>query len=132
MTEYVLRVTIFVPEPMVSDANQLALCLGRSLADAQTFGTAVWQDGNGGLYSVASTKAKSSFPTAAGSSLVPPEFAPDVDLEAARRAQAALAIYDPATPVQADPSRILAIIHDDAQSALTLAGVVPVPVPGGT
>ena len=123
-----MRVTIFVPAAMVVDANQLALCLGQSAADAETFGGTDWQDAGGNLYAVASTMAKATFPAAAASPLAAPDFAPDVDLVAAGRAQAALVIYDPQAPVQAGPSHILAIIHDDAQAAISLAGITPVPL----
>lgn len=128
MTKYVDRWTIFVPEAMIADANQLALCLGFTPDDAQTFGAASWQDAGGNLYAVASTLAPETFVTSATSQLAAPEFAPDVDLTAAGRAQAALVIYDPQSPVQADPAYILAIIHDNAQSAISLAGVSSVQV----
>ena len=128
MSEYVMRVTIFVPETMIADANQLALCLGQSAADVHTFGAATWQDAGGNLYAVASTLATGTFVTSATSQIAAPDFAPDADLTAAGRAQAALVIYDQQAPVQADPSHILAIIHDDAQAAISLAGVSIVPV----
>lgn len=122
-SQYVMRVTIFVPQAMIADANQFALCLGQSVADADTFGAATWEDGNGNLYAVASTLARAAFAIDAASPLAAPAFAPDADLVAAGRAQAALVIYDPAAPVQASPSRILAVIHDSASTALAAAGV---------
>lgn len=128
MSDYVMRVTIFVPEAMIADANQLALCLGFTRHDAYTFRAASWQDAGGNLYAVASTLATGTFVTSATSQIAAPDFAPDADLTAAGRAQAALVIYDPQAPVQAGPSHILAIIHDDAQAAISLAGVSPVPV----
>ncbi len=39
-TEYTQTATIAVPDPLIPDANQLALCLGESSADDQTFGAA--------------------------------------------------------------------------------------------
>lgn len=123
MTEYVMRVTIFVPEAMIADANQLALCLGQSAADVDTFGAAAWQDARGNRYAVSSTVAKAAFPAAAAFPLTAPEFAPGADLTAAGRAQAALVIHDPQSPLQADPSRVLAVINDDAQAAVAIAGV---------
>jgi hypothetical protein len=131
MSEYVMRVTIFVPEAMIDDANQLALCLGQSAADVQTFKPAAWKDAGDNRYSVSSTLAKATFPEAAAAALSAPAFAPDADLTAAERAQAALVIHDPQSPVQADPSRILAVINDDAQAAVAIAGVAPLPVEGG-
>jgi hypothetical protein len=67
--------------------------------------------------------ARAAFATDAASPLTAPAFAPDVDLVAAGRAQAALVIYDPDSPVQASTSRILAVIHGNAKTALSLAGV---------
>jgi len=60
-TQYTHRVTIAVPEAHTSDANQLALCLGESAADDQTFTTTNWQDADGNLYAVCSTVAKPVF-----------------------------------------------------------------------
>jgi len=91
-TEYTQIATIAVPEALISDANQLALCLGESSADDQTFGAATYQDADGNLYAVASTVAKPIFAEMAGQPLQAPNHAPGVDLEAATRAQAMLQI----------------------------------------
>lgn len=130
MSEYVMRVTIFVPEAMIDDANQLGLCLGQSVADAQTFKPAAWQDAAGNRYSVSSTLAKATFPEAAATALSAPAFAPDADLAAAERAQAALVMYDPQAPAQAGTAHILAIIGEGATAALALAGVTALPQGG--
>jgi len=91
-TAYVQRASIAVPEPLISDANQLALCLGESPADDQTFSTASYQDAQGNLYSVCSTVAKPIFAEMAGQTLKAPDHAADMDLAAATRAQAVLQI----------------------------------------
>ena len=91
-TEYTQIATIAVPEPLISDANQLALCLGESAADDQTFGAASYQDAGGNLYAVCSTVAKPIFVQLASQPLQAPNHAPGVDLEAATRAQARLQI----------------------------------------
>jgi len=91
-TEYTQIATIAVPEPLISDANQLALCLGESSADDQTFGAANYQDAGGNLYAVCSTVAKPIFAQLASQPLQAPNHAPGVDLEAATRAQALLQI----------------------------------------
>ncbi len=122
-SDYVMRVTIIVPQAKIADANQLALCLGQSAADDQTFGAATWKDAAENLYAVASTMVMATFPTSAASTLVAPDFAPSADLVAAGRAQAALVVYDPDAPVQASTARILAVIHDSASAGVTLAGV---------
>jgi len=91
-TEYTQIATIAVPEPLISDANQLALALGESAADDQTFGAASYQDAGGNLYAVCSTVAKPIFAQLASQPLQAPNHAPGVDLEAATRAQAQLQI----------------------------------------
>jgi len=91
-TEYTQIATIAVPEPLIPDANQLALALGESAADDQTFGAASYQDAGGNLYAVCSTVAKPIFVQLAGQPLQAPDHAPGVDLEAATRAQALLQI----------------------------------------
>jgi len=91
-TEYKQRATIASPVANIADANQLALCLGESSADDQTFGAASYQDAGGNLYAVCSTVAKPIFAQLAGQPLQAPNHAPGVDLEAATRAQAQLQI----------------------------------------
>ena len=91
-TEYTQIATIAVPEALIPDANHLALCLGESSADDQTFGAANYQDAQGNLYSVSSTVAKPIFAQLASQPLQAPNHAPGVDLEAATRAQALLQI----------------------------------------
>lgn len=100
-TAYIHRVTISVPEAHIPDANQLALCLGESAADDKTFGEPCWQDADGNLYAVCSTVAKPIFAQLAGQPLQAPDHAPDVDLEAAARAQALLLIGELDSPVTA-------------------------------
>jgi len=91
-TQYTQRATIATPVSHIPDANQLALALGESSADDRTFSTASYQDADGNLYSVASTVAKPIFAQLAGQPLQAPAHAPDMDLEAATRAQALLMI----------------------------------------
>jgi hypothetical protein len=113
-TQYSHRVTIAVPAPLIPDANQLALCLGESAADDQTFTTANWQDAAGNLYAVCSTVAKPVFVELASQPLQAPAHAPDVDIEAATRAQAMLSINDR----PAGPDRIAVILGDRLESAM--------------
>jgi len=82
-TQYSHRVTIAVPAAHIADANQLALCLGESAADDQTFTATNWQDAAGNLYAVCSTVAKPVFVELASQPLQAPEHAPDADLDAA-------------------------------------------------
>jgi len=89
-TLYTQKATMAAPASHIPDANQLALCLGESSADDQTFTTANYQDADGNLYAVCSTVAKPIFAQLAGQPLQAPGHAPDMDLAAATRAQALL------------------------------------------
>ena len=91
-TLYQKKATIAAPASYIPDANQLALALGESSADDQTFTTASYQDAQGNLYAVCSTVAKPIFAEMAGQPLQAPDHAPDMDLAAATRAQALLQI----------------------------------------
>ena len=112
-TEYTQRVTIAAPELLTSLANELALCLGESRADDQTFIGANYQDVDGNLYSVASTVAKSVFAQLAGLPLQAPDHAPDMDLAAATHAQALLQINGG----KATPDVIAVILGNRLESA---------------
>ena len=90
-TLYQQKATIATPAAHIPDANQLALCLGESSADDQTFSTASYQDAQGNLYAVCSTVAKPIFAELAGQPLQAPDHAPDM-VEAATRSQALLQI----------------------------------------
>jgi len=131
-TEYTHSVTIAVPEAHISDANQLALVLGESSADDQTFGPARYQDASGNLYAIASTVAKPVFVVLASQPLVAPDHAPAVDLEAAKRAQALLVIEDRingGAPVTVSPDHIAVIIDHrlaDVQEHIDSLGLVAV------
>jgi hypothetical protein len=113
-TQYIIRTTIAVPTTHIDDANQLALVLGESPADDETFGEPQWQDEQGNLYSACSTVAKQVFFDNASQPLQPPSFAPHADIEAATRAQALLQINDG----PARPDRIAAIVGDRLESAM--------------
>ena len=112
-TAYTQRVTIAAPELLTSTANQLALCLGESSADDQTFSTASYQDASGNLYAVCSSVAKPIFAQMAGQPLQAPDHAPDMDLAAAKRAQSLLQINKGI----ATPAVIAVILGDRLESA---------------
>ena len=126
MTKYQQRATIAVPEPLIAEANQLALCLGESSADDQTFTAASYQDADGNLYAVCSTVAKPIFAQIAGQPLQAPDHAPDMDLAAATRAQALLQINGGT----ASPDVIAVILGDRKESAqdhISALGLIRVP-----
>ena len=107
-TQYQQKATIATPEAHIPDANQLALCLGESAADDQTFPTASYQDASGNLYAVCSTVAKPIFAEMAGQPLKAPDHALGMDLAAATRAQSLLQINGGI----ASPNVIAVIIGD--------------------
>ena len=126
MTQYNHRATIATPLAHIPDANQLALCLGESSADDQTFTSASYQDAGGNLYSVASTVANLIFAELAGQPLQAPDHAPDMDLAAATRAQALLQINGGT----ASPDVIAVILGDRKESAqdhIRAMGLTPMP-----
>ena len=112
-TKYTIRVTVATPATHIPDANQLALALGESSADDQTFGTASYQDAQGNLYAVASTVAKPIFAEMAGQRLQAPDHAPEMDLVAATRAQSLLQINNG----KARPDVIAVILGNRLESA---------------
>jgi len=112
-TLYQQRATIAAPAAHLPDANQLALCLGESAADDQTFTTASYQDAAGNLYALCSTVAKPIFAQLAGQPLQAPDHAPNMDLAAATRAQALLQINNGT----ASPDVIAVILGDRLESA---------------
>ena len=112
-TKYINKATIATPAALIPDANQLALCLGESSADDQTFTKASYQDADGNLYSLCSTVAKPIFATMAGQPLQAPDHAPNMHLEAATRAQSLLKINGGT----ATPDVIAVILGDRLESA---------------
>lgn len=58
MSQYTHRMTLAVPELLMSQANQLALIAGESLDDVNTFTQASYQDTEGNKYAVCSTVIK--------------------------------------------------------------------------
>ena len=112
-TEYKQKATIAAPSTHIPDANQLALALGESAKDDQTFGTASFQDAKGNLYAVCSTVAKPIFAEMAGQPLQAPGHTPGMDLAAATRAQSLLQINDGT----ASPDVIAVILGDRLESA---------------
>ena len=113
ITLYTSRVTVAAPAAHIPDANQLALALGESAADDQTFTTASYQDAQGNLYAVCSTVAKPIFAKMAGQPLFAPDHAPSMDLAAATRAQSLLQINNGI----ASPDVIAVILGDRLESA---------------
>ena len=95
-TQYTHTVTIAVPAPLINDANHLALLLGESSADIETFKATSYTDGST-EYVVAHTVVKPVFlgPTMTGSlPETPPHAEGIIDREAAQRAFDSMASPD--------------------------------------
>ncbi len=87
-TEYTHTITLAAPSALIPDANHLALLLGESAADINTFRQATYTDGKVD-YAVTHTVIKPVFlePTQTGELPVTPSHAEGlVDREAAQRA----------------------------------------------
>jgi len=123
-----MRLTIACPEALRDDANNLAMVLGYGPSDAQTYVALNWQDADGNLYACASLIVSDAFTTTAQSGLQRPAWDVDniIDMDAARRAQAALVVS--LTPVTAMPDKLTAFAGEDALAVLAAMGLTQVEV----
>ena len=96
MSEYEHRMSLAVPQALIAKANQLALIVGESEYDDNTFTAANWQDANGNLYAVCSTAIKSVVLGLFGVSLSDiklPAHAINADVTAAQQALDKVVMY---------------------------------------
>jgi hypothetical protein len=121
-----MRLTIACPDALRADGNHFAMALGSGPADALTYGEFNWQDAGGNLYACASLVVSDAFTTAAQSGLQRPSWDVDniIDMDAARRAQAALVFS--LTPVTAMPDKLTACVGDDALAMIAAMGLTQV------
>ena len=121
-----LRLTIACPDALQDDANNLAMALGYRPDDAGTYVGLNWQDADGNLYACASLIVSDTFTTAAQSGLQRPSWDTDniIDMDAARRAQAALVFSLEA--VEVAPDKLTACAGDDALAVLAAMGLTQV------
>lgn len=125
-----MRITCSCPAALVSDGNQLAMALGFSEADGETYRGLNWQDAQGNLYTAASFDAREEWIVAAQSPLVRPEWDVNevIDMGAAARAQQALVFYvvggEEGTP-KANPFNLVAVAGCEGIEALSLMGLTP-------
>ena len=126
-----LRLTIACPDALQDDANNLAMALGYRPDDAGTYVGLNWQDADGNLYACASLIVSDTFVSTAQSTLSRPVWDVDniIDMDAARRAQAALVFS--LTPVTAMPDKLTACAGDDALATLAAMGLTQVEVDVG-
>lgn len=116
---YKHRVTIAVPEHLITEANHLACIMGESAADIETFREAGYQDADGKLYAVCSTVVTDAFLAAQSQGL--PESRPHA--EAADRALAQTAL-----DTLGQPGGLMMVVNPDPQAALEQMGLSRVPV----
>ena len=96
MSQYKHRMSLAVPQALMTQANQLALIVGVSEHDDKTFTTANWQDKDGNLYAVCSTVIK---PVVLGlfgvslSNITLPTHAINADITAAQQALDKVVMY---------------------------------------
>lgn len=96
MSQYTHRMTLAVPQALMSQANQLALIVGVSEYDDKTFTAANWQDKDGNLYAVCSTVIKPVVLGMFGVSLADitlPAHAINADVTAAQQALDKVVMY---------------------------------------
>jgi hypothetical protein len=134
MTQYKHRLTLSVPEALIPAANQLALIMGESSADANTFTQAGWQDAQDNLYAICSAVSKPIVLGALQTGLPDPlpAHAEGADTALAQQALDALVIYQPGdeeTPAtQAAHGVIVLAIDHDPLTALAAMGLTRVEV----
>jgi hypothetical protein len=124
-----MRVTAAAPEALVSDSNQLAMCLAFGPADGETYVGLNWTDTDGNLYAAASWEARDEWVQAASQPLVRPAWDVDeiIDMVAAGRAQASLVFS--MEPVPASPLHLVALGGLDGVQALAAMGLTAVTEP---
>jgi hypothetical protein len=121
-------ITIAVPAAHVADANDLAMALGFSTADEQTYAEPEWQDAAGNLYSAVSLGASDGFVTTATSTLQRPVWDAEqyISMAAANRAQDLVSLWiadGETTAPQANIGSITAISGMKGLDALAAMGL---------
>jgi hypothetical protein len=116
------KIVIVVGETLCADARELERCLAGSEATIAPFQDLDWQDDHGNLYAAMAPLVRPEWIAAAGQILAHPEWGADMD--AARRAQAALVVWaGEGQPPKADPSQLTVIVGMPLADAFTALGV---------
>lgn len=125
MSEYKHRMTIVVPELLISQANQLALIAGESPDDVNTFTNANWQDVDGNIYAVCSTVIKpivlQMFGQPVADSILTAEGA---DTALAQQALDVAVMYSEG--VKITPESIIIAVDIDPMEAFAAMGLTPI------
>ena len=124
MSDYKHRMSLAVPQALMDKANQLALIVGESEHDNETFTTANWQDKDGNLYAVCSTAIK---PVVLGlfgislSNITLPAHAINADITAAQQALDKVVMYKQGD--KASPTTIMCAIDFEPLQAFADMGL---------
>lgn len=129
-----MRLTFVCPAAHRDDANQLAMVLAFSAADANTYRAPSYEDAQGNLYSVASSPVGDTFVSSATTALERPEWDQEpysINMTGAERAQALVRLWMPTEdvpePPQASTGAILALVGGDPHALLAAAGLTVIP-----
>ena len=124
-TPYVYRLTCAVPEALIEAANHLAVAIGESAGDFESFQAADWVDAQGNKYAVSSMQCTATLFAYAGGMLQRRDFAPeDWSFELASFAQSKIELWMGEGPIPtANPDKIVGIVMDDPRQALDLLGL---------
>ena len=115
MSEYKHRLTLAVPKALMVEANQLALMVGESANDVNTFTEADWTDESGNLYAVCSTISKPVVLKVLGKGLSE-KLTGDADYQIAKQALDKVVILE--SGVKANPKSITLAIDIEPTQAL--------------
>jgi hypothetical protein len=133
ITKHIHKLTIVVPEALITQANNLALIIGEAEADISTFKTAGWVDSNGDKYAVCSGVFQPESMNILKDGV--PEENPKHTKKANKKlAKDALKICKEYKPklgkegvIAAEKSTIIVIADEDPLSALAALGVSQIP-----
>lgn len=129
MSDYKHRMSLAVPQALTAKANQLALIVGVSEYDDNTFTTTNWQDSDGNLYAVCSTVIK---PVVLGlfgislSNITLPAHAINADVTAAQQALDKVVMYKQGD--QASTAKIMCAIDFEPLQAFADMGLAIIEV----
>jgi hypothetical protein len=133
ITKHIHRLTIVVPEALITQANNLALIIGEAEADLSTFKTAGWVDSNGDKYAVCSGvfQPESMSILKDGVSEEKPKHAEKANKKLAKDALKICKEYKPKmgkeSVISAEKSSMILIADEDPLSALAALGLSRIP-----
>jgi hypothetical protein len=124
-TAYQYRLTVSVPEALIEAANHLAVAIGESAGDFESFQQADWVDAGGNKYAVSSMQCTATLFAYAGGMLTKRDFAPDEwSFELASFAQSKIELWRGEGPIPtADPAKIVGIVMDDPLQVVNMLGL---------